>query len=71
MELYRPAILSGKRLRLHYARAADLAPYLGRVAAEGEVFVQFWLKPGDEAVELAISERGEPEGVPKELRGYL
>ena len=54
-----------------YARASDLAPYRGLVAAEGEVFVQYWLKPGDDPVELAVSDRGEPPGVPEELRGYL
>lgn len=42
-----------------------------RAAAEGEVFVQFWLKPGGPPLELAIEEPGEVEGVPEVLRGYL
>lgn len=71
LERYRPATLSGQRLLLHYARADDLTPYLGLVAAEGEVFVQYWLKPGDDPVELAVTDRGEPPAVPEELRGYL
>jgi inner membrane protein len=62
---------SGKVLKLHYARAADLAPYLGMVAAEGELFVQFWMKPGDTAVELAILEQEERDAVPEEWNGYL
>ena len=41
------------------------------VAAEGEVFVQFWLKPGDPAVEQAVEPAREAEGVPEELRRYL
>lgn len=52
-------------------RGSDLAPYLGRVAAEGEVFVQFWLRPGDEAVELAISEPADRDAIPEVLRDYL
>ncbi len=40
-------------------------------AAEGEVYVQFWLKPGDAAVELVVGDAGEREVVPEELAGYL
>lgn len=29
---------------LHYARAEELWPYLGLVAAHGEMYVQFWLR---------------------------
>lgn len=32
----------GKVLRLRYARAEELEPYLNMVAAPGEVYVQFW-----------------------------
>jgi len=70
LERYRSATLSGKQLKLHYARAEDLTPYLGLVAAEGEVFVQFWLKPGDAAVELAILDPTDRDTIPEELRGY-
>ncbi len=65
LERYRPATLSGQRLLLHYARADHLAPYRGLTAAEGEVFVQYWLKPGDDPVELAVSGRGDPPGSPR------
>ncbi|MES9902824.1 MAG: metal-dependent hydrolase [Sedimenticola sp.] len=71
IDLYRPASLSGKVLRLHYAREAELEPYLGLVAAEGEVYVQFWLRPGDEVVELVVGEDARREVVPVELEGYL
>jgi hypothetical protein len=35
------------------------------VAADGEVYMQYWLRPGDEAVEMAVSEEGEREVVPR------
>lgn len=41
------------------------------MAAEGEVYVQYWLRPGDEAVEMVVSDAGEREVVPERLRGYL
>ena len=44
IDLYRPVSLSGKVLKLHYAREEELGPYLGATAIEGEVYVQFWLK---------------------------
>ena len=51
METYNPASYRGGVLRLHYARAAELGPWLDLVAVRGEV-VQFWLKPGEAAVTL-------------------
>ncbi len=71
IDLYRPVSLSGKVLKLHYAREEELGPYLGMTAAEGEVYVQFWLKSGDEAVELVVGDAGDREVVPEELEGYL
>jgi inner membrane protein len=71
LDRYRPANFAGKVLRLHYARAQDLEAYLGMVASDGEMFVQFWLKPGDAAVELVVGGQGETETIPAELRGYL
>lgn len=71
IDRYRPARFTGDVLRLHYARGADLGRYLGMVAAEGEVFVQFWLRPGDPAVELQAAAQGETGSIPEELRGYL
>jgi inner membrane protein len=71
LDLYRPARFSGKVLRLHYARERELRPYLGMPVAEGEVYVQIWLKPGDEAVELVLGGEPEERGVPEELKGFL
>jgi hypothetical protein len=36
-------------LILRHARVSELRPWLDLVATQGEIFVQFWLKP-DEAV---------------------
>ncbi len=41
------------------------------VAVEGEVFVQFWLKAGDEVVELVCEDEEGEEVIPAVLRGYL
>ena len=71
IDLYRPARFSGKVLRLHYAREGKLQPYLGMVAAEGELYVQIWLRPGDEAVEITLGEERMKGSIPKELAGYL
>jgi inner membrane protein len=71
INLYRPADFDGKVLHLHYARAEELKPYLSMIAAQGEVYVQFWLRPGDPPVEVVLGE-GEPEEViPAVLRTYL
>jgi inner membrane protein len=61
----------GKVLQLHYARAQELGPYLNLVAAQGEVYVQVWLKPGDPPVEMAFGEEGREEVIPGVLRTYL
>jgi len=65
IELYHPVIFGGSTVRLHYARAGDLVDYLNMVAIRGEVVVQFWLRPGDEVVELSFSggESGSTPGV--------
>ncbi len=71
IDLYRPALLNGRVLRLHYARAGELAEYRKLVAAEGELFVQFWLRPGDKPVELVVNQAGEQPPVPPALTKYL
>ena len=71
LQSYRPARFVGEVLKLHYARAEDLERYLGMVAAEGEVFVQFWLRPADPPLELAIEEPEAVDLIPAELRGFL
>jgi inner membrane protein len=67
IELYHPVMLSGSSVRLHYAKASDLDEYLNMVAIRGEVVVQFWLKPGDEVVELRFSGGGGVGSMPDVL----
>lgn len=58
-------------MQLHYARAQELAPYLDMAAAQGEVYVQFWLSEGDPPVEVSVG-KDMPEGIiPAELKPYL
>jgi len=71
IDQYRPVSLRGKVLKLHYARKPELSPYLGQIATEGEVFVQYWLKKGDEAVEMRVDEGNKQRVVPEALAGYL
>ncbi|MDD2760981.1 MAG: hypothetical protein PHH11_11890 [Methylomonas sp.] len=52
IETYHPVIWGGDKVKLHYAKAEDLREYLNLTAIRGEVVVQFWLKSGDEAVEV-------------------
>lgn len=60
----------GNKVLLHYARAEDLREYLNLTAIRGEVVVQFWLKPGDRAVELSFS-GGEKASTPKMLENLF
>ncbi len=46
IEIYQPVAYSGQTMTLRYARAQELGPWLDWVAAKGEIFVQFWLRPG-------------------------
>jgi len=59
VDTYNPASYRGGILRLHYARASELGPWLDLVAVRGEVVVQFWLKPGEAAVMLGAGEERE------------
>ena len=54
-----------------YTRARELAPWLDRVAARGEIFVRFWLRPGEAAVALGTPEEREVEKIPAQLRRFL
>ncbi|WP_404357047.1 hypothetical protein [Methylotuvimicrobium sp. KM1] len=56
--VYHPVSWSGAKIKLHYAKAGDLRDYLNLTAIRGEVVVQFWLRPGDEMVELSFSGGG-------------
>jgi inner membrane protein len=71
LDQYRPARFAGQILKLHYARSSDLGPFLGMVAAEGELFLQFWLKPGDPPLELAIGVSDKADPIPAALKSYL
>ena len=71
VDTYNPASYRGGVLRLHYARAAELGPWLDLVAVRGEAVVQFWLKPGEAAVMLGKGEEGEVERIPEQLRRFL
>lgn len=71
VETYNPALYRGGILRLHYARARELGPWLDLVATRGEVVVQFWLKPGDPPVTLGPGEEKEVERIPEQLRRFL
>ena len=71
MDRYNPATYQGGILRLHYARAPELEPWLDRVAVRGEIVVQFWLKPGEAAVTLGPGEEREVERIPEQLRSFL
>ena len=71
LDRYQPAVLRGGVLKLHYARAEALSAYLDRVASEGEVYVQFWLKPGDPPVALEAGDEEAAEVIPEVLREYL
>ena len=71
VDTYNPASYRGGILRLHYARAPELGPWLDLVAVRGEVVVQFWLKPGEAAVSLGKGEEREVERIPEQLRRFL
>ncbi|WP_305909439.1 hypothetical protein Q9L42_005485 [Methylomarinum sp. Ch1-1] len=71
IETYHPVIWNGGKVRLHYAKAEDLADYLNLVAIRGEVVVQFWLRPGDAPVELNFIGYNTSGSVPATLRDLL
>ena len=71
VDTYNPASYQGGVLRLHYARAQELGPWLDRIAVRGEVVVQFWLKPGETAVTLGAGDEKEVEKIPEQLKRFL
>ena len=71
VDTYNPASYRGGILRLHYARAAELGPWLDLVAVRGEVVAQFWLKPGETAVTLGTGEEQREDRIPEQLRRFL
>ena len=71
IDLYQPVLYSGQTLILRYARAQELGPWLDLVAAKGEIFVQFWLKPGEQPVVFEIGNNPVEEVIPEGLRRFL
>lgn len=71
IDLYQPAVYSGNILKLHYATKEALKPWLELTAAQGEVFVQFWLKPGDPPVTFEPGKDRLVERIPPQLREVL
>lgn len=71
VDRYDPASYQGGILRLHYARAQELQPWLDRVAVHGKVVVQVWLKPGETAAALGPGTGIQEDRIPKQLRGFL
>ena len=71
IELYQPVAYSGQTMTIRYARAQELGPWLDWVAAKGEVFVQFWLKPGEQPVAFELGNDPPADPIPAELRRFL
>ena len=71
IDLYQPVAYSGQTMTLRYARAQELGPWLDLVAAKGEVFVQFWLRPGEQAVFFDLGNDPPADPIPEELRRFL
>ena len=71
IETYHPVIWGGDKVMRHYAKAEDLREYLNLTVIRGEVMVQFWLRPGDEGVELSFAESGKKVAVPGVLDGMF
>jgi inner membrane protein len=58
-------------MTLRYARAQELGPWLDLVAAKGEIFVQFWLRPGEQAAAFEVGDDPVEEIIPEELKKFL
>ena len=71
IELYQPVAYSGQTMTIRYARAQELGPWLDLVAAKGEVFVQFWLRPGEQPVFFDLGNDPPADQIPEELRRFL
>ena len=71
IELYQPVTYSGQTMTLRYARAQELGPWLDLVAAKGEVFVQFWLRSGEQPVFFDLGNEPPADPIPEELKRFL
>jgi len=70
IERYRPVIYSGQTMTLRHARAQELGPWLDLVAAKGEIFVQFWLRPGEGAATFEVGDEPVEEVIPDVLKRF-
>ena len=71
LDLYHPVTWGGERVRLHYARPADLANFRRLVAILGEVLVQGWGEGGEALAALPLDAKVARKEIPKELRGLF
>ena len=71
IDKYQPVIYSGQTMLLRHARAQELGPWLDLVAAKGEIFVQFWLRPGEQVVVFELGNEPPEEPIPEGLRRFL
>ena len=71
IDKYQPVIYSGQTMILRYARAQELGPWLDLVAAKGEVFVQFWLKPTEQPVYFDVGNDPVDDQIPQSLKQFI
>ena len=71
LDRYQPVTYSGQTMTLRYARAQELGPWLELVAAKGEIFVQFWLRPGEQPVYFDLGHDPPADPIPAELKPFL
>ena len=64
-------IYSGQTMTLRYARAQELGPWLDLVAAKGELFVQFWLRPGEQAAAFEVGNEPPADPISEGLKRFL
>jgi len=68
IELYRPVTCSSPIMTLRHARAQELGRWLDWVAAKGEVFVQFWLRPVEQAAAFEVGNDPPADPIPQKSR---
>lgn len=71
IDKYQPVIYSGQTMLLRHARAQELGPWLDLVAAKGEIFVQFWLKPTEQPVYFDVGNDPVDEQIPQSLKQFI
>ncbi|MEI2808549.1 MAG: hypothetical protein V9G18_22170 [Albidovulum sp.] len=71
IDRHRLAACSGQTMTIRRARAQELGPWLDWVAIKGEVFVRFWLGPGEQAVVFEVGGAPPEEPIPEGLKRFL